>query len=133
MSERTEQHELVKLSDPHQLRLEDRTQDIRGLDVYGRNGDQIGTVEDLYVDKAEQKVRFLDVGAGDFLGLGEKHFLIPIGAVIDGGENGVMINRNRERVTDSPNLDPNVAPEIDFQRRPYDYYGYPYPGGRVGS
>jgi hypothetical protein len=41
-------------------------------------------------------MRFLDVGAGGFLGLGEKHFLIPVEAVTGVGEDGVTINRNRE-------------------------------------
>jgi hypothetical protein len=55
VSVRTEQHDLVKLSETGGLRLEDRTQDIRGLDIYDRGGDQIGTVEDLNFDKVEQK------------------------------------------------------------------------------
>ena len=58
---------LVKLSDSEFV-LEDRTQDIRGLDVYDKNGEEIGTVEGLYADTEERKVRFLDVGAGGYLG-----------------------------------------------------------------
>jgi sporulation protein YlmC with PRC-barrel domain len=33
------------------FRLEEPWQDIRDLDVYDINGEQIGTVEDLYVDR----------------------------------------------------------------------------------
>jgi sporulation protein YlmC with PRC-barrel domain len=43
--------------------LENRTQDIRGLDVYDKDGEEIGTVEDLYADTEERKVRCLEVGA----------------------------------------------------------------------
>jgi len=35
-------------------------------EVYGREGEKIGTVKDLYVDTEEEEVRFLDVGAGGF-------------------------------------------------------------------
>ncbi len=63
MAERTEQQGLVRLSDTD-FGLEAPEQDIRGLDVYDNEGDKIGSVEDLYVDEAERKVRFLSVGAG---------------------------------------------------------------------
>ena len=52
-------------------------------DVYDRDGEKIGTMKDLYVDTEEGDVRFLDVGAGGFLGLGEKHFMVPMEAVTD--------------------------------------------------
>ena len=63
MAERTEQHQLVKLSDSD-FRLEAPEQDVRGLDVYDRDGREIGSVEDLYVDTAERKIRFLAGGPG---------------------------------------------------------------------
>ncbi len=50
---------LVRLSDTEFI-LEDQTQDIRGLDVYDSDGEEIGTVEHLYVDEEENEVRFLD-------------------------------------------------------------------------
>ena len=40
-------------------------------------------MKDLYVDTEDEDVRFLDVGAGGFLGLGEKHFMVPMEAVTD--------------------------------------------------
>jgi len=39
-------------------------QDIRGRDVYAAEGDQIGTVKELYVDTGERKVRFLTFESG---------------------------------------------------------------------
>ncbi len=127
MAEHTEQHQLVKLSDADNLRLEDRTQDIRGLDVYDGEGNQIGSVEDLYVDLEERKVRFLDVGAGGFLGIGQKHFMIPVEAVTDVGEEGVTIEHDTEKVVGSPPFDTNVVDTADYQRDVYGHYGYTYP------
>jgi ribosomal 30S subunit maturation factor RimM len=37
---------LVRLNDS-ELVLEDRTQDVRGMDVYDNDGERIGTVDDL--------------------------------------------------------------------------------------
>ena len=125
---------LVRLSDS-ELVLEDRTQDVRGLDVYDNDGDQIGTVEDLYADTQECKVRFLDVSAGGFLGLGQKHFLVPVEAVGEVREDGVVVDQGRQKVADSPPFDTRVVPQPPYQREVYEYYGYPpfvrgpYPGG----
>ncbi len=121
-----DQGSLVKLGDSDFV-LENRAQDIRGLDVYDRDGKEIGSVEGLYVDPEEREVRFLDVGAGGFLGVGEKHFLMPLEAITDIDGEGVTIDQGREKVTDSPALPTNVVPAADYQREVYDYYGYEYP------
>jgi hypothetical protein len=60
---------LVRLSDSG-FRLQDRGSDARGLAVFNENGEQMGSVEDFYVDTVEREVRFLEVGAGGFMGLG---------------------------------------------------------------
>ncbi len=133
MAERTEQHQLMKLSDTN-FRLEEPQQDIRGLDVYDYEGNEIGSVEDLYIDTEERKVRFLDVGAGGFLGIGEKHFMIPVEAVWEVGEEGVTIAQDTEKVMSSPPFDTDVVPPTaDYQREIYGYYGYTPTWGPYGS
>jgi sporulation protein YlmC with PRC-barrel domain len=125
---------LVSLNDS-ELVLEDRTQDVRGLDVYDKDGDRIGRVDDLYADTQERKVRFLDVSAGGFLGLGGKHFLVPVEAVGEVSEDGVVVDQGRGKVAGSPPFDTRVVPQPPYQRQVYEYYGYPpfvmgpYPGG----
>lgn len=122
---------LVRLSDTEFV-LEEQTQDIRGLNVYDAGGEEIGTVEHLYVDEAERKVRFLDVSAGGFLGLGEKNFLIPVEAVRETNEDGVVVDQSREKVAGSPPLETGVVPQPPYQRDIYDYYGYPRHGDSAG-
>jgi sporulation protein YlmC with PRC-barrel domain len=131
MTERTDTgFGVVRLSDSEFI-LEDQTQDIRGLDVYDTNGEEIGTVEGLYVDEEERKVHFLDVGAGGFLGLGEKNFLIPVEAIREVNEDGVMVDQSREKVAGSPPLDTDVVPQAPYPRHIYDYYGYARSGSRT--
>jgi sporulation protein YlmC with PRC-barrel domain len=101
---------LVKLSDSAGFRLEDGVLDVRGLGVFTRDGEQMGTVEDLYVDTVEREVRFLDVSAGGFLGLGEKHFLIPVEAVAEIYDDGVTVDQNREKISESLSLNTKVVP-----------------------
>ncbi len=121
---------LIRLSDS-ELILEDRTQDVRGLEVYDTSGEEVGTVDALYIDEEERKVRFMDVGGGGFLGLGEKNFLIPVEAVREVNEDGVVVDQSREKVVDSPPFDTNVVPQAPYQRDIYDYYGYARSGGRT--
>ena len=115
---------LVRLSDSG-LALEDLTQDVRGLGVYDNDGDRIGTVDDLYADAQERKVRFLDVSAGCILGLGERHFLIPVEAVSEVREDGVVVvDQKRRKVAESPLFDADVVPQPPYQDELYEYYGY---------
>jgi sporulation protein YlmC with PRC-barrel domain len=125
--ERTDQPHpnLAKLSDSEHVRLEEPWQDIRGLDVYDINGEQIGTVEDLYLDLDARLARFLDVGAGGFLGVGKKHFLVPVEEVSrDVGEERVTVTVPQDRVLGSPEFDPDVVPNPDLQRAIQAYSGH---------
>jgi len=65
--------------------------DLRGKDVYTIDGKVIGSVEDLYIDRQEGEARFLEVGAGGFLGIGEKHLLVPVEAVAEVAAGRVTI------------------------------------------
>jgi sporulation protein YlmC with PRC-barrel domain len=119
-----QQPNLAKMSESD-FRLEEPWQDIRGLDVYDGNGEQIGSVDDLYVDRDSRLSRFLIVSAGGFLGVGKKHFLIPVEEVSrDMGEDRVTVNQNRDKVVNSPDFDPDEVPNLDFQRAVRAYYGH---------
>ena len=103
------QPNLIKLSDSENLRLREPLKNIRGLDVYDRNGEEIGSVEDLFVDQEAQFPRFLDVGAGGFLGIGKKHFLVLFEEVSRhvGEEERVIARQDRYKVLGSPDFDPD--------------------------
>src|SRR5918998_3502007 len=121
---------LVKLSGSD-FHLEEARQDIRGFDVYDVDGDKIGTVEDFYIDREGHVTRFLDVKAGGFLGIGKKHFLIPVEEVTRnvGEEQRVTVNHDRDKVLNSPDFDPDEVPDLALQRAVYDYYGLSTPEG----
>ncbi len=121
MAQRTDEHQLVKLGDSD-FRLQAPEHDIRGLDVYDDEGNEIGSVEDLYVDTEERKVRFLVVGAGGFLGLGEKHFLIPVEAVVKIYDDGLTVDQSRDTVSEPVSLNTKVVPEATYERDFYDDY-----------
>jgi sporulation protein YlmC with PRC-barrel domain len=121
---------LIKFSGSD-FHLEEPWEDIRGFDVYDVDGDKIGTVEDFYVDRDAHVTRFLDIKAGGFLGIGKKHFLIPVEEVTRNvSEKGrVTVNHERDEVLDSPDFDSDVVPDPGFQRTIYAHYGRSTPEG----
>ena len=102
--------------------------DVRGKDVYDAAGQRVGSVEDLYIDRKEREVRFLEVGAGGFLGIGEKRFLVPVEAVAKVAEEWVVIEPGRtEKVEGPAPFDTKVAPPSTAEdRRAEDYASPPY-------
>jgi sporulation protein YlmC with PRC-barrel domain len=101
--------------------------DVRGKDAYDAEGQRIGSVEDLYIDRKEREVRFLEVGAGGFLGIGEKHFLVPVEAVTQVTEDRVTIEPERTQKVEGPApFDTRIAPPPAADRRVDDYASPPY-------
>src|SRR5258705_3370332 len=101
---------LLRLSDTG-LTIADPAQDVRGLHVVDSAEQDVGRVEDLLIDDAEKKVRFLLVGSGGFLGLGEKQVLIPVDAITKITNDRVHINRARDHVASGPAYDPKLEDE----------------------
>lgn len=121
------QSTLHKLSDTN-LTVADPAEDIRGLKVVDRQGDEIGHVDDLLIDDRETKVRFLRIASGGFLGLGETKFLVPVDAITRVRDDTVFVDQTREHVAGGPHYDPDLADQ-DYYGNIYGYYGYaPYWG-----
>ncbi len=116
---------LAKLSELD-VPLEESWQDIRDLDVYDVADEQIGSVADLYVDREARRPMYLVVSAGGLLGVGKKHFLVPVEEVSrDVGEERVTVTVPKDKVLNSPEFDLDVGvPAADLQRAIDAYYGH---------
>lgn len=132
----TENPILVRISDSN-LAVPDE-QRIRGLNVVDPDGQQLGTVDDLLIDEEEERVRFLEVASGGFLGIGQEKVLIPVDAVT-AVDDEVHISSTRSHVEGSPGYDPDLvdAGPRSYYGALYGYYGvspywgpgYVYPSG----
>ena len=89
--------------------------------------ERIGFIRDLLIDEVDWKVRFLHATQGGFLGIEERHFLIPIEAVRTVAEGFVVIEPSKEQVRGGPELDPNIRLHPELRTEIYEYYGYPAP------
>jgi sporulation protein YlmC with PRC-barrel domain len=117
---------LVRLGDSDFV-LAKPEDDLCGKDIYDPYGQRIGSVEDLYLDRDEREVRFLEVGAGGFLGIGEKRFLIPVEAVTQVAEDRVIIEPDRTEKLDGPApFDTKVVPPPSDDRRSEEYSSLPF-------
>jgi sporulation protein YlmC with PRC-barrel domain len=115
-----------------------QNEDIRGYRVRTASGEEIGEVEELLVDAAEEKVRFLIVASGGFLGIGKGKAFIPVDAIrgINEGDTEVLIGPSRDQVAGAPEYDPDLAEAKSYYEGVYGIYGfspywspdYSYPG-----
>lgn len=115
---------LERLSDTD-LTLADLHLDIRGRKVIEQDGEEIGHVSDLFIDMDERKVRLLEVRGGGFLGLGDRHVVLPVDAITSITKDQVYVNETRERIARSPVYDPTliVEPTREYWEPYYGYYG----------
>ena len=88
---------LVKLDD-FGGEIDEHWQEAEGSSVLDKNGDEVGTVEELYVWEDASTVHLIKVTSDD------GSFLIPVHTVTNVGEEGVKLETARDKVTASPEL-----------------------------
>src|ERR671928_2018419 len=92
-----------------------------GYEVYDRNGQKIGKVDDLFVDEHDQP-EYVGVKMG-FLGL-EGTYLIPWELTrIQEGDRRIEVSVDKAQVKEGPsfNDDEDITPE--YEERVYSHYG----------
>lgn len=74
---------IVPLREAKDFKLASDAPDLRGWNVFGEDGERVGTVTEVLVDPVAMKVRYLDVDLLDdlFLLKDDRHVLIPAEAV----------------------------------------------------
>ena len=117
---------LVKLDD-FEGELDEHWQDARGRKVIDKNGDEVGTVEELFIWEGPSTVHLIAV-SGD-----ERSFLIPVHTVTNVDEETVALEVGKVKVMDSPEFESDEVPDSETRRAAFDYYGYPDPLDLGGS
>lgn len=104
-------------------------QDVRGDRVYSSAGDEVGSVDELLVDPQRKEVRFLRLKGGGILGIGERHWLVPVEAVSRVDEDAVHLRQDRAKLEGAPAYQPDLLHRPHYEDV-YGYWGYaPYWGG----
>ena len=106
--------------DPH-LRS---TKEVMGYHIHAKD-DQIGHVEDFLVDDANWKIRYIIVDTRNWWP-GKKVLVSPDWIKdISWADSEVAVDVVREKVKNSPEFDPAISLNRDYETRLYDYYGWP--------
>jgi len=114
---------LLSLND-EKLSVTDASEDVRDHKVLDRDGEEIGTVDDLLVDDSERKVRFLRIKEGGFLGIGVRRFLIPVDAITRIQSDEVHVDQEGAHIGSGPDYDPKIASDEAWRGRAYGEGGY---------
>ena len=74
-----------------------------GTDVYNTEGESIGSIEDVMLDKTSHGIMFAVIGFGGFLGIGEKYHAVPW-SVLDYStdKGGYVVPFSREQLEAAP-------------------------------
>jgi sporulation protein YlmC with PRC-barrel domain len=102
---------------------------VTGTAVYNLQGEHLGSVYNLMVDKISGQVGYAVMSFGGFLGIGESYHPLPWRVLkYDVGKGGYVVDLDRRRLEGAPSYTASNQP--DWSDRSYShrvdvYYGVP--------
>lgn len=90
-----------------------RTANVTGANVHNRDGEKLGTIQDLVIDVRRGRIAYAALSFGGFLGIGDKLFMIPWSALVyDSKTNEFVLDIGREALEKAPGFDKNHWPDM---------------------
>ncbi len=79
---------------------------VEGTSVYNPDGDKLGTVDSLMIDKRSGKVAYAVMSFGGFLGIGDRYHPLPWNVLTyDTGLDGYVVNLSKETLKEAPSFE----------------------------
>jgi uncharacterized protein (TIGR02271 family) len=91
----------------------------RGLNLVDRDGDKIGKIEDVYLDRSTGEPEWIAVKTGLF---GTNVSFVPVHGATPTGDD-IRVDHEKGLVKDAPNVDPDGELSPEEERRLYQHYG----------
>ncbi len=86
---------------------------LEGDKVVNQQGEDLGRVEAIMLDTASGRIAYAVLSFGGFLGMGEKLFAIPWGALqVDSANERVMLNVGKQQLENAPGFDKDNWPQM---------------------
>ncbi len=82
--------------------------ELRWKVLIGSDGERIGTIENIEHEEDTDRVEFMQIGHGGFLGFGADRFLVPLTVIVKVDEKHVYIDRSVQNL--------EGVPEYDYER-----------------
>src|SRR3954452_21555781 len=101
---------------------------VEGTTVYGSDGNSVGEIERVMIDKITGKVAYAVMSFGGFMGIGEDYYPVPWSTLTyDTSLGGYRTNITREQLDRAPKYSESTSWNWNREndRRVYDYYRVP--------
>jgi len=101
---------------------------VKGTSIYNQDGEKIGHVEDVVLDKQSDNIMFAALGFGGVLGMGEKYYPVPWSMLSYSKEKeGYVVPISKEILDKAPaysleDLSRNDGEFGEVRESSYDYY-----------
>jgi sporulation protein YlmC with PRC-barrel domain len=99
---------------------------LEGNEVVNADGEDLGEIEEIMLDVPNGRIAYAVLSFGGFLGMGDKLFAIPWGALtLDADNKCFVLNVPKERLQNAPGFDkehwPSMA-DMTWARDIHSYY-----------
>ena len=98
---------------------------VEGTPVYRLNGDNIGQIERVMIDKISGKVAYAVMSFGGFLGMGEDYYPVPWSTLnYDTNLGGYRVNFTNDQLKGAPKFTSSTdwGWNRENDKKVYDYY-----------
>ncbi|TNC48763.1 PRC-barrel domain containing protein [Rubellimicrobium rubrum] len=100
---------------------------VNGTAVYGADGQHIGMIDHLVIDKVSGKIVYAVMSFGGFLGIGQDHHPIPWTALrYDTSLAGYVTTITEDQLRQAPVRGDDWYRDRQWEERIYTHYGLPY-------
>jgi sporulation protein YlmC with PRC-barrel domain len=101
-----------------------------GANVENPQGQNLGDIKDIVIDRASGRMAYAVVSFGGFLGMGEKLFAVPWGAFSQpkADKDTFVLDVDKERLKNAPGFDAHNWPQMasrEWVTSLYSYYNVP--------
>jgi sporulation protein YlmC with PRC-barrel domain len=99
---------------------------VEGTSVYNADGEKLGSIDDLMIDKVSGQVRYAVLEFGGFLGMGTDRYPLPWNMLkYDTDLEGYVVPLDKSRLEKAPRYEQNDTPDYtsEYARSVNDFYG----------
>ena len=108
----------VRTDETHKLISADKVQ---GTSVYDANGDSVGSIDSIMINKHSGQVAYAVLGAGGFLGIGERYSPLPWASLsYDTALGGYRTSQTADRLKTAPNYSREEVDAYDYENKGSD-------------
>jgi hypothetical protein len=98
----------------------------RGQDLYDRDGDKLGGIDEIYLDAETNEPEWASVTTGFF---GSKQTFVPLRGAFE-RDGSLAVQFAKETVEEAPRIEPNGQLSQQEARDLYEHYGLGESGSR---